>query len=277
MAALLSTALSACSALNTFDALVPKDSGGVLAIRNAAFGPDERQRLDVYRPRAVTDAKLPIIVFIYGGSWQSGSKNGYSFVGRALASRGFVAVVPDYRLVPHVRYPAFVEDHAEAVRWAIAHAAELGGDPDRIVVSGHSAGAYGAAMLALDERWLGADRSRVRGLVGIAGPFDFAPFDGPITRAAFGNAAKPEDTQPVTHAGKGDPPAFLATAAQDRTVAAYNSNRLAKRLRAAGVRAERVTYPGVGHVGILTAMAKPLRGRASVLDDITRFAHEVTR
>ncbi|HWJ58911.1 MAG TPA: alpha/beta hydrolase [Sphingomicrobium sp.] len=269
--------LTGCSPLNAFDTLIPKDRGSVMAIKDAAFGPDERQRLDVYRPRGSPASKLPIIVFIYGGSWQSGSKAGYSFVGRALAARGFVTVIADYRLVPEVHYPAFVEDNAAAVRWAIANAPRFGGDPDRIVVAGHSAGAYGAAMLALDGRWLGADRNRVRGLIGIAGPYDFLPLDGPITRAAFGNAPDLSDTQPVTHAGRGDPPSFLATAADDRTVRAYNSDSLAARLRAGGVRVERVTYPRVGHVGILTAIAKPLRGRASVLDDMTAFAHEVTR
>lgn len=250
---------------------MPKDRGVIRVIENAEFGPDPRQRLDIYRP--VTPARdLPIIVFFYGGSWSSGSKGGYAWVARALASRGFVVAVPDYRLVPQVRFPTFVEDGAAAVRLVAAIAQSLGGDGDRIILAGHSAGAYNAAMLAYDERFLGVDRRRVRGFIGLAGPYDFLPFDGPVTRMAFGNAPDPAATQPVSFVGDGDPPALIASAAEDRTVHRRNSDSLAAKLRAAGVPVERKHYEGIGHVGILTAMARPWRGRAGVLDDVTRFA-----
>ncbi len=266
---------AACSPLRTFNAVVPKDGGVRLVARDAAFGPDPRQRLDVYAPRGAGGA-LPVIVFFYGGSWNSGTKRGYAFVGRALAAQGFVVAVPDYRLVPQVRFPAFLQDNAAAVRWVRVHAAELGGDPDRVVLAGHSAGAYNAAMLALDPRWLGADRRYVRGWIGLAGPYDFT-LDGPVTRATFGDAPDPRLTQPVTFAGAGDPPALLATGDKDTLVQPRNSDALAARLESAGVRAERRRYPGVGHVGLLTAVAKPFRGRAPVLADMAAFAHEVTR
>jgi acetyl esterase/lipase len=276
-AALIAFATGACSPLSLFDALVPKDPGVQLVAKDVAFGSGPRQRMDVYRPRTTSSAALPIIVFIYGGSWQSGSKSGYSFVGRALAGRGFVVAIPDYRPVPQVRYPVFLQDNAAAVEWVIAHAHELGGDPHRIILSGHSAGAYNAAMLALDPRWLGKDRSRVRGLIGLAGPYDFLPLKGDIVQQAFGGVADPASTQPVRYVQPGDPPAFLATGAKDDFVRPRNSDSLAARLRSAGVPVERKTYPGVGHVGLLTAIAKPLRGRASVLDDMAAFAKTVTQ
>ncbi len=266
---------AACSPLRAFNAVVPKDGGVRLVARDAAFGPDPRQRLDVYAPQGASGA-LPVIVFYYGGSWNSGTKRGYAFVGRALAARGFVVAVPDYRLVPRVRFPAFLQDNAAAVRWVRVHAAEVGGDPDRLVLAGHSAGAYNAAMLATDPRWLGADRRYVRGWIGLAGPYDFI-LDGPVTRATFGDAPDPKLTQPVTFAGAGDPPALLATGDKDTLVQPRNSDALAARLTAAGVRVERRRYPGVGHVGLLTAVAKPFRGRAPVLADMAAFAHEVTR
>lgn len=271
----LAAFLSACSPLRTFNTLVPKDAGVELAHRGAVFGAHPRHRLDLYRPkRAAAGAPLPIIVFLYGGSWNSGVREGYGFVGRALAARGFLVAIADYRLVPEVRFPAFLEDNAAAVRWVRANAAAHGGDPDRIVLVGHSAGAYNAAMLALDERWLGQDKGAVKGLVGLAGPYDFLPLDGPITTAAFGNAADPRSTQPVTFASAGDPPALLLHGADDTTVYPRNSHRLAERLRAVGVRAEAKVYPNLGHVGILTGIARPFRGRAPVLDDIAAFAAE---
>ena len=273
---LLGTLAAACSPLRTFDAIVPKDGGVRVVAKNAAFGADPRQRLDLYAPRGVAAEPLPVIVFLYGGSWNSGAKAGYAFVGRALAARGFVVAIPDYRLVPAVRYPAFLEDNAAVVRWVRANAARYGGDPARIVLAGHSAGAYNAAMLALDPRWLGADRRFVRGLIGLAGPYDFLPLDGPVVRATFGAADDLPATQPVAHVAADAPPALLATGDADRTVRPRNSDVLAARLAAAAVAVERRRYPGIGHVGLVTAIARPLRGRAPVLDDMAEFARRVT-
>lgn len=267
-------ALAGCSPLRTFDALVPTDGGVERVAGDAAFGSHPRQRLDLYRPRRA-DAGLPVVVFLYGGSWQTGTREGYGFAGRALAARGFLVAVPDYRLVPEIRYPGFLEDNAAAVRWVRANAARHGGDPDRIVLIGHSAGAYNAAMLALDPRWLGADRSAVRGFVGLAGPYDFLPLDSPVTRAAFGHVAD-ASTQPISFASADDPPALLLHGAKDGTVFPRNSVGLAARLRGAGARAEVKIYPDIGHVGIVTALARPFRRRAPVLDDAARFAAEVT-
>lgn len=273
--------LAACSPLRTFNAVIPKDGGGRPVARNLSFGPEPRQRLDLYRPSGprVGAARpgLPIIVFIYGGSWQSGSKDGYSFLGRALASRGFLVAVPDYRLVPHVRFPTFLQDNAAAVRWMIANAARHGGDPTRIVLVGHSAGAYNTAMLALDPRWLGTERRAVKGFIGLAGPYDFLPLDGPVTRAAFGQEQDPATTQPIRFASSDDPPTLLLHGLRDTTVLPRNSEGLQARLAGAGVDARVRIYPDVGHVGILTAIARPLRDKAPVLDDVARFAGEVAR
>lgn len=268
--------LAACSPLRTFNALVPKDAGVRLAARGVAYGEDARQRLDVYAPSGAGGEPRPVIVFFYGGSWNSGVREGYGFVGRALAAAGFVVVIPDYRLVPAAPFPEFLKDCASAVRWARAHAADYGGDADRLLLAGHSAGAYNAAMLALDPQWLGLDRTAVRGLIGLAGPYDFLPFDGPVPVAAFGGWARPDETQPVRFADGSAPPAFLATGADDRTVLPRNSRALAAKLQAAGVRAELRTYPEVGHVGIVTAIAQPFRGRAPVLADIIAFARATT-
>lgn len=267
--------LSGCSALIAFNAIVPKDQGVLRVIENSPYGSDPRQTLDIYRP--MTGGRdLPMIVFFYGGSWNSGSKDGYAWVGRALAARGFVVVIPNYRLVPKVRYPAFIEDGAAAIGLALRIAEPLGADPNRIVIAGHSAGAYNAAMLAYDERWLGKDRARVRGFIGLAGPYDFLPLDGPAVRAAFAQTADLQSTQPVAYVDRRDPPAFLGVAGDDRVVKAKNAINFGRKLKAAGVAVEVKTYPGVGHAGLVTAIAKPFRGRADVLDDMTRFAAQVT-
>ena len=270
--------LAACSPLRAFNALVPQDRAGRLVEQGAAFGAHPRQKVDVYRPTGwrAGAAPLPVIVFIYGGSWQDGERGGYGFAARAFADRGFLVAVPDYRLVPEVRFPAFVEDGAAGVRWVRANAARLGGDPERIVLVGHSAGAYNAAMLALDERWLGTDRQAIVGFAGLAGPYDFLPLDAPASIAAFGQARDLPATQPINFASAGDPPSLLLHGTADTTVFPRNSERLAARLRSAGVEAELKLYPRIGHVGIVTALARPFRGRASVLEDVVAFARRVT-
>ena len=267
--------LAGCSALTTFDMLVPKDGGAHRIAAGLAYGEGPRRKLDIYAP-VTRGTGRPVIVFFYGGGWSSGTRGGYAFAGRALAAKGFVTVVPDYGLVPKVRYPGFVEDGAAAVRWVEAHAADYGGDPRRIVLVGHSAGAYIAAMLAVDDRWLGADRVAIRGFVGLAGPYDFAPFDVTASREAFGAWPRPAETQPVTWAGPGDPPSLLLAGTADTTVRPRNSEALAARLTAAGVPARVILYPKVTHVGLLLSLARPFRGRAPALQDIADFADQVT-
>lgn len=274
-APLLGLLAASCSPLKTFNAVVPKDGGVARVAAGEPFGAAPRQRLDLYAPKRAT-SKLPIIVFFYGGSWNSGDRSGYAFAGRALAAKGFVVAVPDYRLVPEVHFPEFIEDGAAAIHWVRANAARFGGDPDRIVLVGHSAGAYNAAMLSLDERWLGPDRGAVRGFVGLAGPYSFLPLDLPVTRAAFGRAPDLKATQPVELASPGDPPSLLLVAGEDRLVYPHNATRLSAALSRVGVAVETRTYPGIGHVGMLTALSRPFRGKAPVLKDVADFARRVT-
>ena len=272
-AALAATATltAACSPLSLVNALVP--SNGYRATTGILYGAGERQSLDVYRSETRPE-RAPVVVFFYGGNWNSGERDGYRFVGEALASQGFVAVIPDYRLYPAVRFPDFLADCATAVRWAFDHAAEYGGDPSRIFLMGHSAGAYNAAMLALDAQYLraaGVDSRQIRGLIGLAGPYDFLPLTGEVSRAVFGYPDTSPRTQPIHFSSPGDPPALLVTGDADRTVDPANSARLAARLRKDGVEAREIVYPGLSHTRILGALASPFRGWAPVLDDVSAF------
>lgn len=268
----LSALTAACSplgVLNGANRLTPGDDGVKRLVDGAAFGSDPRQRLDVWAPENAS-ASLPVIVFFYGGSWKSGDRDGYGFAARALAARGFVVVVPDYRLVPQVRWPAFVEDGAAAMQWVAANIAAHGGDPGRIGVMGHSAGAHIALLLSLDRRWGVADS--IKAAVGLAGPYDFRPFEpGGAAEAALGNAPDLADTQPILFARADAPALLLLHGDEDTTVKPRNSTRLANAITDLGGRATTRLYPGIGHIGILLALSKPFRGKAPVLADASEF------
>jgi acetyl esterase/lipase len=275
--ALLLLAAAGCSPLAAFDAVVRKDKGAGLVAERQAFAPHRRGSLDVFAPLGTRPgAGLPVIVFFYGGSWSMGSKEEYRFAGQALAAQGFLVVIPDYRLVQHARYPAFLEDGAAAVRWVRANAGRLGGDRDRLVLAGHSAGAYNAAMLSFDPRWLGPDRQAVKGMIGLSGLYDFLPLDAPVTKYTFGHVTDAASTQPVNFVSRGDPAAMLLVGGRDGIVPPSNSQRMAAKLLQAGVPVETRVYPGVGHLGIMSTLSTLFRGKAPVLGDMAGFARKVT-
>jgi acetyl esterase/lipase len=245
---------------------------GFEAKESIPYGEGPRRTLDIYRPHANT--AVPVVVFFYGGNWQSGDKETYLFLAGALARRGYVTVVPDYRVYPDASYPGFVEDGALAVRWARDNATRFGGDQRNLFLMGHSAGAYIAAMLAIDRRWLRAvDLSPGRdiaGFIGIAGPYDFLPLKDETLKMIFGGANVPA-TQPISYVSGGEPPTLLATADDDGTVDPGNTTRLASRLRAAGGDVRVATYTRVGHLGIIGAFVFPLRLLAPILNDVDAF------
>ena len=266
----LSLSLSACSPASLLNATVSR--AGVTVTHDVAYGPLPREKLDIYKPNGA--APTPVIVFFYGGAWNSGSKALYPFVAATLARKGFAVVVPDYRLYPEVRFPAFLEDNAKSVAWTQAHLSEIGGDPDRVFLMGHSAGAYNAAMLGLDARFLaeaGTSRDRIAGVIGLAGPYDFLPITGEDVKPIFATVGDGPESQPVTYVDGHAPPMLLMAGSDDKTVLPRNTRSLASRIAATGGEVQSHIYPGVGHIGLVTAIAPIFQGRAPVLAAITDF------
>jgi acetyl esterase/lipase len=269
--------LAACSPVGVLNGLAPR--AGVSRTLDVAYAAGQRHSLDIYAPEGAERA--PVIVFFYGGSWQDGDKATYRFLGAALARRGFVAVIPDYRVYPAVRFPGYLLDAARAVAWTRAHIAAWGGDPGRLVLMGHSAGAQIATLLTLDPEWLGSvglDPDRVlAACIGLAGPYDFLPLHDPVLEAIFAPAGDLRRTQPIHYARGDAPPLFLAAGTADTTVLPRNARRLAEAVRADGGVVEERLYPGIGHATLIGAFAGPLRWLAPVLSDVTGFlrAHGV--
>ncbi|KTB76689.1 alpha/beta hydrolase [Pseudomonas syringae] len=275
---LLSTALLAalagCSPLTLLNTLNP--NGPVDQVAGLSYGPDPRNRLDIYTPKS-KPANAPVVVFFYGGSWNTGSRTDYAFVGQALAARGIVTVIADYRLYPQVRYPSFLEDSAQALAWTYKHIKTYGGDPGRLYVMGHSAGAYNAAMLALDPRWLGGEGlspAILSGWIGLAGPYDFLPIENPEVKPVFFFPDSPPDSQPINHVSSNAPPALLMASNTDTLVnPKRNTGGLAQKLRAADVPVRDLYFSRTNHGTLVGAFAKLLSRLAPVADEVEMFVN----
>ncbi|VVD76268.1 carboxylesterase [Pandoraea pneumonica] len=272
----LGAALGACSPAHLVNAWTPRSTYQVTT--GVKYGDVARQQLDVYVPTkpAIGHASRPVVVFFYGGSWQSGERDDYRFVGEALASRGYLVVVPDYRTYPEVVFPTFMDDAALAVHWARDHAQAFGGDPSRLILMGHSAGAQIVALLATDPRYLCAvavDPGEIAGVIGLAGPYDFLPLQSDVLRRIFPQAVR-DESQPIRFVSGHEPPMWLGVGTRDTLVDPGNTFRFADRIRDMGGNVQVRRY-GVGHLLLLGALGLPLRKFTTVLDDIAAFVSAI--
>jgi acetyl esterase/lipase len=275
-AMILAATLAACSRASFVIANAPTYFGSYRQAAALQYGQDPRQMLDVYSPEDA--AKHPVVIFFYGGSWTAGERSDYRFVGAALAARGFVAVLPDYRLYPAVKFPRFVEDGAKAVAWVQIHASEFGGDPDRLVLMGHSAGAHMAAFLALNDTYLakaGVRPGSIVGLVGLSGPYALDS-NSDTLRATFGKPYTPADWQPVQFASDRSPPTLLLHGLADTVVHPAHAEKLRDALMAHKVHVETHLYPDRDHTDTIASFSLAKRRRTSSLDETIKFLRSVT-
>jgi acetyl esterase/lipase len=276
LVSILSVGLLASGGCTAFDILnAPVPSCGYVRTSDIAYGPLPRQKLDVYRPRH-TSPDARVVIFFYGGDWQEGQKGDYRFAAEALTSKGFIAVLPDYRIYPEAQFPEFIADAAMSVRWTHDHIDQFGGDPTHLYLMGHSAGAYIAVILTLDGHYLkevGLDRGNIRGTVGMAGPYDFVPSG--TERAIFNMAPgqqKPDPRmEPVNFVDRHAPPMLLMQGLDDELVDPVNAFELAARIKSAGGDVQLIAYPHTGHKELVAALAWEFRWLAPVRRDAADF------
>ena len=243
-------------------------------LTSIAYGDDARQKLDIYLPKQNADGGSTVLIFFHGGSWHDGKREGYGFLGRAFAARGFVTVIADYRKAPSVRFPAFVQDTASAIAWVHANISKYDGDADRIFIMGHSAGAHIAMMTALDPQWLAANKltpNVIKGVIGLAGPYDFLPLTSDSSKIALGQWPDLTETQPITYARGDAPPLLLLTGDKDTVVKPRNSKILSEKIQALGGQQQLRIYPDVDHADIIMAVARPFRQKAPIVTDVVNF------
>lgn len=266
--------------LDFINNFTPGDSGVERVAEGQTFSAKNDLKLDVWAPKSTVSQSKPVLIFFYGGGWVNGARAHYGFAAKAFAARGFVVVVPDYRKVPSVRFPAFNQDGAEAVKWVRDNIAKYGGDPKRVTLSGHSAGAYIAMILTLDTHYLkdiGVDPAIIRATVGMSGPYDFYPFDSRRSIDAMMEWPRPNDTQPIKFATAAAPPIMVITGTADDVVKPRNAILLAKRLTELGANVKFQAYEDLSHNDVVMALSKPFRGKAPVLDDSVTFLTEHSR
>ncbi len=270
---LLGAVAAACSPIAMLNTLGPRDRGVRRVGRDIRYGDHSRQRFDLYAPTRPT--ALPVVVFFYGGGWDSGERGVYGWAAQALAAQGFLVALPDYRIVPEVRFPTFIEDAAAATARVADVAAEYGGDAARLGVAGHSAGAHLAMMITLDRRYMAAAGKPdiIKAAAGLAGPYEFLPYDVPASINAFGQAPDPLQTQPVTFARADAPPLWLGHGTADEIVHAEDTTILNDRMHAVGGRSEAKLYPGLNHADLIAPFSPLFRSKAPVLADMAAFLH----
>ena len=277
MTSLTGVSVAACSSgLHFVNLTVPSGSYSLSA--DIPYGALPRQKLDIYRPvsaeTGVSSGQKPVVIFFYGGSWKNGERSQYRFIGEALTRRGFLVVVPDYRLYPDVRFPAFVEDAAKSVRWTRDNITEFGGDPSRIFIAGHSAGAHIASLLAVDPSYLKAEglgRDTLCGVIGLAGPYAFDPLEYRSTRAVFETLKDPDEARPIAKLSGNAPPFLLFHGDDDTTVLPLNSKRFAEALDRQQTVVTTEHVPDTGHIGLLLSLARPFEGTLPIADRMAGF------
>lgn len=274
LALLAAASLIGCTNLLLGIANAPTRFGEFQQVSAVSYGSQPRQKLDVYAPHNANN--MPVIVFWYGGSFERGARQQYRFVGAALAEAGFVAVLPDYRVYPAARFPEFAQDAALAVRWVRDNATTHGGDPTRIFLMGHSAGAYLATLTALDRRYLqqaGAGELTLRGVIALSGPHVLTPNTAVLNRI-FAPPWRLADWQPVTYANALAPPMLLIHGERDTLVGPEQSSRLAKALRSAGAPVQLELLSNAKHADTVAAISRIARRRGPVLEKVIEFVRQ---
>ena len=273
LGSLSALSLSACSPVTVLNAMVPES--GYQHRADLIYGDHPRLKLDIYQPvNSTVTTKPATVIFFYGGGWETGDKADYKFVAEALTSQGVIVVIPDYRVYPEVVFPQFIEDAAQSVGWTKQHIAEFGGDPEKLFIAGHSAGAHIAAMLSVNPLYLqqvDMQPQQLQGMIGLAGPYDFLPLKSDTLKQIFGDESSQWQSQPVNFVTNDHPPMLLLVGTDDRTVLPRNSYRLADKLKQHGNSVELVEFDGYGHVAMVAKLAKPLRGQGALLAPITTF------
>ncbi|HRJ44132.1 MAG: alpha/beta hydrolase [Caldilineaceae bacterium] len=225
--------------------------------RDVQYSPRFGMGLDVYSP--AQGENHPVLIFIHGGGWDKYDRKLFTPVGQKFVEMGIVVVIPDYTLHPDAGYKQMTQEMAAATAWTLENIAQYGGDPSRVVIAGHSAGAHLAGLVATDEVWLnfeGHTNQELCGFIGLSGVYDipaqmvFERSTGgtaPVMTAVMGGEANFAVASPSSYLFPSTPQTLLVHGALDDTVPLSISENFQRKLDAAGIPNRLVVYPDKGH------------------------------
>jgi len=263
--------ISACSssALTLVNTLA--SFGDYQLTKDQSYAKHPLNQLDIYRP--TNQAIKGTVIFFYGGCWgacTTYTREYYRFVGEALTSIGYIAVIPDYRRYPEVLFPQIMLDSSAVVAWVNDNIEQYGGETEQIFLMGHSAGGHIAAMLTVNKNYLDDDlHQNIRGFIGLSAPYDFI-FDKPYQTKLFSGLEYSESQPSYFVTGK-EPPLLLLYGNDDKIVYPRNIIKMSLAVKQKGGTVETHTYNEIDHVGILSALSIPYRKRLNVMSDINHF------
>jgi acetyl esterase/lipase len=237
---------------------------GIEAVAGIVYaeGPAEdadKHKLDIYRRAGAS--KRPVVVFIHGGAWVRGDRNQYPFLGNRFAREDAVVVIPSYRLAPKHKFPTQAEDAAAALAWVVRNISNYGGDPNRIILAGHSAGGHLAALLATNPKYLAAHGLKpevIKQVAALSGVYDLTGLEGRAQGRVFPqDEASLIDASPVRHVRKDVPPFHITYCQWDYAILPQQARDFHATLQKAGARTELIYVPGENHISEMTALVKP--------------------
>jgi acetyl esterase/lipase len=277
LVAVMACLSSACSPVKVLNSFVP-DAGYEL-ISSIEYGANSRQKLDIYLPKNTNTlgAAKKVIIFYYGGNWDSGERADYKFAAEALVSQGHIVVVPDYRVYPEVLFPELMVDPVTAAKWVKTNIKKYNGDANKVFLAGHSAGAHIAVMMAVNAEYLATVSLKptdFAGVIGLAGPYDFLPLTSDTLKTIFGPKDERWKSQPINFVDGKNPPLLLAVGMKDGTVWPRNSINLANKIKESNGQVEVIKFANYGHVDMVAKLAKPLRGNGELLKAISAFINK---
>lgn len=252
--------------------------GNYTSYKNIAYGENSNQKLDIYIPQNIStieSSNVATVVFFYGGCWGACShlvKEDYQFIAQTLTKNNIITIIVDYRKYPAVLFPDIIKDAASSVEWVNKNIETYKGNSNNLYLMGHSAGAHLASMLTFNENYLNnTTYKNIKGFIGLAGAYDFLPFDEPYQPALFAPPADYPKSQTINYINGTEPPSLLLYGNDDKRVKRRNILSLEK-----GIKHKKGTvvthfYDGIDHTSIISALSIPFRASKPILNDILVF------
>ncbi len=259
--------VAACAPVSILNGITPAST--FEKTKNVSYGDSSSgEVLDIYRSEK-PKADAPVLMFVHGGSWDSGNKDMYKFLAEGFTKSGYDIVLPNYRLYPDAKFPNFLEDNAKAV----AHTSKA--FPGRsIVLMGHSAGGYNVLMLGLRDEYLkaaGVDLcASVAGIVGLAAPTGIVPLKSERLIEIFPDRFTGDDAA-LNNVSAPAPALFLGHGESDTSVYPQNSEALAEKVIARGGKATLKIYPGQSHTDVVKLLSRHFDDDATLKEDVVEF------